>query len=259
MKDMWTNGGGIRGLFRTNGLNMIRVSSCFVIQGYTLQKIRDLQNAQHFGDGGENQLLKGNVSQLVLAAGTAGVLANALTHPLELARARMAIQRDPKNWTGIYATLKNAVVKSGSVRPMILFCGLLPTSLYIFCYMGSDITLFEHWKDFVSAQNDFGQWAAKQSESYLTPWLLICGSATMAFAQTIAYPLDIVRRRMQIEGSSPKPLFFSRRMFSILQSIYQAQGVRGFYRGASLNFVKALPSATIGFFVYEFLRKQNPY
>jgi hypothetical protein len=258
MKDMWSNGGGLRGLFRTNGLNMARVSSTFVVQGYMLQKIRDYQHGHSLT--GDSQDARGSVSSLVIAGGTAAVLANLFTLPFETARARMAIQRDPKNWTGIWATLKNASLKNNLFRPSVLFSGLIPTSLYVFCYVGSDITLFEHWKDFVNAQNNFGQWAAKQTEVDLTPWLLICGSATMALAQTVAYPFDIVRRRMQIEGRSPKRFSWrNSRMVSILQSIYQSQGFRGFYRGASLNFVKAVPSVTVAFFVYEHLRKQNPY
>ena len=41
---------------------------------------------------------------------------------------------------------------------------------------------------------------------------------------------------------------------SILRCILREEGVRGLFRGVSLNYIKAMPSTAIGFTVYDQLK-----
>ena len=74
-----------------------------------------------------------------------------------------------------------------------------------------------------------------------TPQRLAMGAVAGAIGQTLTYPLDVVRRRMQIAGM-PDAQFggedFARGTMRALGRIWRREGARGMFRGISLNYVK---------------------
>ena len=68
--------------------------------------------------------------------------------------------------------------------------------------------------------------------------------------QMISYPLDVARKKMQLGHYS------GRATVEVLRNIYREYGVvGGLYRGASINFIKAIPAASVTFYVYETLKQ----
>ncbi|KOB77801.1 Uncharacterized protein OBRU01_02571 [Operophtera brumata] len=65
-----------------------------------------------------------------------------------------------------------------------------------------------------------------------------CGGAAGALAQSASYPLDIVRRRMQTARRRPDG----------------AEGMRGFFKGLSMNWVKGPIAVGISFATYDIIR-----
>ena len=76
---------------------------------------------------------------------------------------------------------------------------------------------------------------------------LVLGGFAGTFAATLCYPLDTVRRRMQMRGKVYD------NMFDALRTIGRTEGVRGFYRGWVANTLKVAPMSAIRFFSYEAL------
>lgn len=71
--------------------------------------------------------------------------------------------------------------------------------------------------------------------------------------QAVAYPIDTVRRRMQLSGAQGQAICYSG-YWHCIRTILQQEGVRGFYRGVGVNCLKAMPGATIQFLAFDALR-----
>lgn len=75
------------------------------------------------------------------------------------------------------------------------------------------------------------------------------GLAGMA-AQTASYPLEVVRRRIQVSGVTGESIG----MLKTCSVIYQTAGIRGFFVGLSIGYIKVVPMFACSFFVYERLK-----
>jgi solute carrier family 25 (mitochondrial phosphate transporter), member 23/24/25/41 len=82
---------------------------------------------------------------------------------------------------------------------------------------------------------------------------MISGSAAGLMAQTIMFPFDTVRKRMQVQGIGGAPRVYAN-SFEAVRGILGAEGVRGFFKGAGTNAVRAVPEAAIQFALYDFTR-----
>ena len=98
------------------------------------------------------------------------------------------------------------------------------------------------------------------------PAKLLCGGLAGATAQTVSYPLDVARRRMQLGQVT---VFISCAVISnthlqvegcgmgrVLVTTYREAGlVRGLFRGMSINYLRAVPMTAVSFSVYESLKQ----
>ncbi|KAF9197972.1 hypothetical protein BGZ49_001346 [Haplosporangium sp. Z 27] len=78
---------------------------------------------------------------------------------------------------------------------------------------------------------------------------LACGGIAGAVAQTSAYPLEVLRRKMQVAGALDPKVFVG--MWATAKQLYAVKGVRGFFVGLSIGYLKVTPMAAIAFTVYE--------
>lgn len=78
---------------------------------------------------------------------------------------------------------------------------------------------------------------------------LVLGGISGTVAASACYPLDTVRRRMQMKGKTYD------NMFHALRTIGATEGIRGFYRGWVVNTLKVAPMSAIRFVSYEALKQ----
>ncbi|CAN3486181.1 mitochondrial carrier protein Leu5p [Diutina catenulata] len=78
---------------------------------------------------------------------------------------------------------------------------------------------------------------------------LIAGGLAGMCSQTAAYPFEVIRRRMQVGGVMNRGEFLSFKDTAKL--IYKESGVRGFFVGLSIGYMKVIPMVSCSFFVYE--------
>lgn len=74
------------------------------------------------------------------------------------------------------------------------------------------------------------------------------GAASGTLAATACYPLDTVRRRMQLRGHAYTG------QLNALSTIWAREGARGFYRGWCANTLKVVPQNAIRLVSYEALK-----
>lgn len=74
---------------------------------------------------------------------------------------------------------------------------------------------------------------------------LLVGGCSGTIAASLCYPLDTVRRRMQMKGKT------YRNQWDACATIARTEGFRGFYRGWLANTVKVVPQNAIRMVSYE--------
>ncbi|PWY87053.1 mitochondrial carrier [Aspergillus sclerotioniger CBS 115572] len=81
---------------------------------------------------------------------------------------------------------------------------------------------------------------------------LFSGAIAGLVSQTSSYPLEVVRRRMQVGG-----VVGDGRRLGIVETartIMLERGFRGFFVGLTIGYIKIIPMTATGFFVYERLK-----
>ncbi|CRG83683.1 Mitochondrial carrier protein LEU5 [Talaromyces islandicus] len=78
---------------------------------------------------------------------------------------------------------------------------------------------------------------------------LFSGAVSGLVAQTSSYPIEIIRRRMQVGGAMGDGKRLN--MAETARKIYLERGFRGFWVGLTIGYLKVVPMAATGFFVYE--------
>lgn len=82
------------------------------------------------------------------------------------------------------------------------------------------------------------------------------GMLASVFAKTGVFPLDLVRKRLQVQGPT-RTRYVHRNIpeykgvVGTIRLIFKSQGVRGLYRGLTVSLVKAAPASAITMWSYE--------
>ncbi|KAK7434432.1 coenzyme A transporter [Stygiomarasmius scandens] len=78
---------------------------------------------------------------------------------------------------------------------------------------------------------------------------LIIGAASGVMAQTVSYPFEVVRRRMQVGGITRPDRWL--RWGETMRSIWKTSGLKGFYIGLSIGYLKVVPMTAVSFTVWH--------
>ncbi|VAI69354.1 unnamed protein product [Triticum turgidum subsp. durum] len=200
-----------------------------------------------------------NVQQgpvLDLVAGSiAGGTAVVSTYPLDLVRTKLPYQLQVKGagnlslreskpseqvYKGILDCLKIIYRQNGLKG---LYRGMAPSLYGIFPYSGLKFYFYEKMKTHVPEEH----------RRDIIP-KLACGSVAGLLGQTITYPLDVVRRQMQVQALSSSNLVKGKETFGSLAMIVKHQGWKQLFSGLSIYYLKVVPSAALGLTVYDSMR-----
>lgn len=84
----------------------------------------------------------------------------------------------------------------------------------------------------------------------LKPWAsLLAGGLAGLVSQTASYPLEVIRRRMQVGGAVGDG--HRLRIGETARLVWLERGWRGFYVGLGIGYCKVVPMVAVSFFVYE--------
>ncbi|KAK2167597.1 hypothetical protein LSH36_26g11005 [Paralvinella palmiformis] len=239
---------GVRGLFKGNKAQMIRVFPYAATQFSTYEFYK--------------QWLRKNLGHTQfsrLAAGSlAGMTAVLVTYPLDVIRARLAFQvAGEVMYAGIIDAFRIMITQEGGIRA--LYKGIVPTMLGMAPYAGLSFYCFEVLKASLLEYfpNSCGKPSPHKGDDLvlLVPAKALCGGLAGALAQTVSYPLDVARRKMQLSLMLPESHRFSN-WYTALYVVAKEHGVKnGLYRGLSLNYVKVTPMVAVSFTIYELLKQ----
>lgn len=175
--------------------------------------------------------------------GLAGITAASATYPLDLVRTRLAAQRNSMYYRGIWHSLSTICRDEGFFG---LYKGLGATLLGVGPSIAISFSVYETLRS---------TWHSKRPEDSAIAVSLACGSLSGIASSTLTFPLDLVRRRMQLEGVAGCARVYKTGIFGTLGHIIRSEGFRGLYRGIMPEYYKVVPSVGIVFMTYEVLRK----
>ncbi|XP_047333717.1 mitochondrial carrier protein CoAc2 [Impatiens glandulifera] len=227
---------GILGFYRGNGASVARIVPYAALHFMTYEQYR-----RWIIESFPN-VRRGPVLDLV-AGSFAGGTAVLFTYPLDLVRTKLAYQVvKPLVYKGIVDCFSKTYKEAG-IRG--LYRGVAPSLYGIFPYAGLKFYFYEVMKSHVPDD---------QKKDLKVK--LVCGSIAGLLGQTFTYPLDVVRRQMQVEqlsASSSNSEHLKGTMDGLIK-IVQRQGWKQLFSGLSLNYLKVVPSVAIGFTTYDVMK-----
>lgn len=187
----------------------------------------------------------------------AGAVATCSCYPLDLIRTRLATQLDSNiKYRGILHAVQVIRHEEGARG---LYRGLVATCCVTVPNLAINFTLYESMKEQMIRRRDDDSVAVVDPVAHLTAIeSLVCGAVAGIMSSLTTFPIDVLRRRLQLHTLySP----CSRRssgapdIRSIASSLYQEQGVRGFYRGLTPELLKVVPMVGITFGSFDRMKK----
>ncbi|KAH3685647.1 hypothetical protein WICPIJ_003394 [Wickerhamomyces pijperi] len=240
---------GIKGMFRGNGLNCLRVFPYSAVQFYVYQKIK-----LNWMEPGQKELE--NYKRLVAGA-VCGATSVLTTYPMDLVRTRLSIQtanlmRAKQAMAHSAATPVNLESPPGFITLLVkiykteggivgLYRGIWPTTLGVAPYVAINFSVYEQLKELFPDSSPFTK--------------LALGAVSGGVGQTLMYPLDILRRRFQVINMGGNELGFHYKSVSdALLQMYRKEGFLGMYKGLNANLLKVVPSMAVSWFSYELIK-----
>uniref|UniRef100_A0A804Q5Q6 Mitochondrial adenine nucleotide transporter ADNT1 n=1 Tax=Zea mays TaxID=4577 RepID=A0A804Q5Q6_MAIZE len=242
---------GLRGLFKGNGTNCARIVPNSAVKFFSYEQAsKGILWAYRQQTGEEDAQL---TPLLRLGAGAcAGIIAMSATYPMDMVRGRITVQ-----YRGMFHALGTVYREEGF---RALYKGWLPSVIGVVPYVGLNFAVYESLKDWLLQTNSFG--LANDNELHVVT-RLGCGAVAGTIGQTVAYPLDVIRRRMQMVGWSHadsivtgqgKEALQYNGMIDAFRKTVRHEGVGALYKGLVPNSVKVVPSIAIAFVTYEVVK-----
>lgn len=165
-----------------------------------------------------------------------------MTYPLETLRTRLSVGEGlGLRYNSIMHCARDLVAKEGAGA---FYKGVLPTILSGAPYVGMQMTFYDVFKRSMPKVEDpvLGVLAS-----------LLPGTLAGVLAQTITYPGDTIRRRLQTDGAGGRALQY-KGTWDCCRTTLAKEGVAGFYQGVGTNIIRCIPGAGIQFLAYETFR-----
>ncbi|KAG6065057.1 hypothetical protein E4U32_007811 [Claviceps aff. humidiphila group G2b] len=245
VRDLFRNG-GIRSFFAGNGLNVIKIMPETAIKfgSYEAAK-RALANFEGHGDP-----RRINSYSKFTAGGVAGMIAQFCVYPLDTLKFRLQCESVQGGLQGRALVRQTAVKMFADGGVKACYRGVTMGLVGMFPYSAIDMGMFELLKK--TYQSYYAR-SAGCHEDDITPGNMatgMIGATSGAIGATVVYPLNVVRTRLQTQGTMMHPATYTG-IWDVTQKTIQREGYRGLYKGLTPNLLKVAPALSITWIVYE--------
>ncbi|GMM33471.1 thiamine transporter [Saccharomycopsis crataegensis] len=194
--------------------------------------------------------------QSLICGGLSGCTATIVSYPFDTLRTRLAADKH-KGFNHILKVIDDIRTKE-SARGF--YQGLKPTIYQVFILTGLSFWTYNRLREF---QQEYEK--INDKDSMIIP---ISGFIAGCFSKAAVFPLDSVKRRLQVRGSSSltkqneyrhlaaqKDVYNSKNIWKIWTRIVQTEGLIGLYRGCGIAIIKSGPASSLSFTFYEFFMR----
>lgn len=268
---------GLRGLFQGHSATLLRIFPYAGIKFLAYEQIRAYVIHSRDHETPVRRFVSGSL---------AGMVSVFFTYPLEVIRVRLAFET---RQTSEHATLRGICRKIYNEHPPPVkhhpsnpisavaatvaekvtmrhglgnfFRGFTPTLMGMIPYAGASFLAHDTLSDvmrhpllapYTTLPNTSREETATASHkpAQLRYWAELTSGGFAGFvSQTVSYPLEVIRRRMQVGGVVGDGHRLS--LGEVTRRIYVERGWRGFFVGLTIGYAKVIPMAATAFYVYE--------
>lgn len=271
MKDIYKDEGP-RGLYRGHSATILRIFPYAAIKFLAYEQIRSVIIHSPAQETPIRRLLSGSL---------AGVTSVFFTYPLEVIRVRLAFETKKDSRSSLSEICKRIyneappptkpitspavmAIPAEAVRNVTSRAGLAnfyrgfsATVLGMLPYAGisflthdtaGDVLRNPYFAPYTTLPKPDNSPASKPPP--LRSWAeLLAGGIAGLTSQTSAYPLEVIRRRMQVGGAVGDGHRLN--IAETARLIVKERGVKGFWVGLTIGYVKVVPMVAVSFYVYE--------
>uniref|UniRef100_A0A7S1SL09 EF-hand domain-containing protein n=1 Tax=Tetraselmis chuii TaxID=63592 RepID=A0A7S1SL09_9CHLO len=232
---------GWRGLFKGNGVNVMRSAPQKALDFFAFDAFKKVLSKWSHPEGATSSCLLPAPPQMGLlgtlaAAGLAGATSSTILYPLEVVRSRLTVDAAGA-YRGVFHAF-HTIIKTEGVAA--LYCGLVPSVAAIIPEAAITYGMFDILK------KSYSQMRGVPEPSVFVS--LAFGVSSAFMGQVVAYPLETVSRRMQVQQGSQLGAL------EIARQVVEREGIPGLYGGLKASMLKVLPMAILSFGTYETVR-----
>lgn len=272
---------GIRGLFRGHSATLLRIFPYAAIKFLAYEQIRSVIIAVPAQETPLRRLLSGSLAGVtsvfftypleVIRVRLAFETKNGSRSSLSSICSQIYHEHPPKAPLSaasgpVAATLPASVSLSTAPRSSGLvnfYRGFSPTLLGMLPYAGISFLTHDTATDWLRHPSIapytvrsspipavMSESSSHPQRQILKSWAeLLAGGIAGLVSQTASYPLEVIRRRMQVGGAVGDG--HRLRIGETARLIWGEKGWRGFWVGLGIGYLKVVPMAAVSFFVYE--------
>ncbi len=215
---------GFLNLWKGNGANLLRIFPFSGLQFVTYDFCKE--NLFENNNTNTNRLICGGIS---------GIVATSVTHPVDVIKHRLMCYQNINTFKD--ATIDIYKENGGKMRNYFKGYGSTISSLTPFISL--NFATFDFLKDNIVKNNEINPTTT-----------LMLGGFSALFSQTLCYPLDTIRRRMQ-----NKEIVYKNGL-DAGKKILKHEGFLSFYKGLLPNILRMVPNTAIRFAIFDYLKRQ---
>lgn len=181
----------------------------------------------------------------IVGGGVAGAFGMSIATPFDVVRTRFIAQDHNTGYKSIFHAL-SSIIRQEGVRG--LFRGLVPSVTAIApnaaIQFGTYNCLLERYKTFMEVDHPSGH------------IILMAGTFSGIIAKTCIYPLDLIKKRLQIQDFHTHRTTYGKNinttgMLDCLRKTFEKERISGLYKGLSPAVIKSGMMSGFYFFFYE--------
>jgi solute carrier family 25 phosphate transporter 23/24/25/41 len=189
-----------------------------------------------------------------VSGGVAGMMSQFAVYPVDTLKFRMQCETVSGGLRGnqlIIATAK----KMWSTGGMVAYYRGLPMGIIgIFPYAAIDLGTFEYLKQAIAVRNAKKRGCHEDDAEPGGFMTAAIGGFSGAFGATMVYPLNLLRTRLQSQGTVLHPRTYTG-IVDVTRQTIKGEGMRGLFKGLTPNLCKVVPAVSITYVVYDKSKK----
>lgn len=248
-RTIWKQG-GFKGFYVGNGLNILKVFP------ESAMKFGSFEAAKRFLARVEGIEDTTNLSKAstYLAGGLGGVVAQFTVYPIDTLKFRVQCSNIDSGIHGNQLLVNTAkeMFQQGGFRTF--YRGIVAGVGGIFPYAALDLGTFTTMKKWLVRREMLKHNITNEQDVKLPNYMVLTlGALSGSFGATMVYPINLLRTRLQAQGTYAHPNTYDG-FFDVLQKTIKNEGYPGLFKGLVPNLAKVAPAVSISYFMYENLK-----